>query len=303
MIDLEQKLLIIGGKGGVGRSSAAAGLAVSMARRGKKVLAIDSVGAGDLRSRFSEGSGPVSAGVISSLVANGVELSILEVSTETSLQEYVQRFVSLPGGSSRLMSLGPIARVFEYVSKAAPAVKEILTVGKIGHEVRNGDWDVVVVDGPATGHLVELLSAPESLFELVQVGPLVEQTAWLNDILADAQQTAVLLVTTPEELPVSELVELNSRVENETACGVRAVVVNRMTPVLGDLGVTEAEELIESASSLAPAAQIVLDRSLTTLAQLERVDELGLQRIEVAESSDPMEAFVKAFDRSISGGE
>lgn len=300
MIDLDRKLIIVGGKGGVGRSSSAAGLAVLLARPAKKVLVVDAVASGGFLQAFTGGTTSVTPGVITPVTAHGVEVSVLEVATESSLQEYVERFVPLPVGSSRLISLGPIASVFDYVSNAAPAVKEILTIGKIGHEVRNGGWDTVVVDGPATGHLIELLSAPDSLTELVNVGPLIEQTAWLGELLNDATETSVLLVTTPEELPVSELVELNDRITNETACHVAGIIVNRVPPVLSEAGFSEASTLAASDSSLAPAAQIVLHRSTTTAAQLKRIEGLDLPTIQVEETSNIVETYVQALSDSTS---
>ena len=96
-------------------------------------------------------------------------------------------------------------------------MKEILTVGKICWEVREAlegraDWDLVVVDAAATGHVVAQLGAPQAIDELVAVGPVKTQTGWMVDLLSDPAVTALNVVTTPEEMPVHETIELVGRV-------------------------------------------------------------------------------------------
>ena len=123
---------------------------------------------------------------------------LLELDTTTALDEYLKIYLKFPIPASRL---GPIARIFEYVATAAPGVTEILTVGKVGFEVRDGDWDRVIIDAPATGHVVELIAAPDNLGSLIKLGPLSDQTGWLSEILGDHERTGLWIVTTPEELP------------------------------------------------------------------------------------------------------
>ena len=128
--------------------------------------------------------------------------------TRAALDEYVRLNLRVPVPADRL---GPIARIFDYVAAAAPGVREILTIGKIAHEVRTGSWDLVVVDAPATGHVIELIDAPRSLDEVVGVGPLVDQTSWMQELLLDADVTRTLVVSTLEELPVTETNDLVGR--------------------------------------------------------------------------------------------
>jgi anion-transporting ArsA/GET3 family ATPase len=111
-------------------------------------------------------------------------------------------------------------------------VKEILTVGKLGWEVREQHYDLVVVDAPATGHIVGQLRAPQAINELVQVGLVRDQTGWLRDILADPRQTGVAIVASPEEMPVTESLELIDRLRADTDVDVAAVIVNRVLPEL-----------------------------------------------------------------------
>ena len=92
--------------------------------------------------------------------------------------------------------LGPIARAFDFVANAAPGVKEILTVGKVCWELRESiegraDWDLIVVDAAATGHVIGQLDAPRAIHELVQVGPVRSQTDWMVELLSDPALTAL----------------------------------------------------------------------------------------------------------------
>ncbi len=242
------------------------------------MLAVDAIADGGLAS------------AIDSIDGTGVEL--LELDTEASLDEYLKIHMKLPIPPSRL---GPLARIFDYVATAAPGVREILTIGKIAWEVREGSWDAIVVDGPATGHVVELLDAPANLAGLIDVGPLAEQTRWVEAILADPKQTGVILTTTTEELPVSELLELHERLTTETDVDVIGIVANRVPPLLGKKALAEAASL---EGTLGLAGQIVADRSIEARQGLERLAALDLPIVRVAESDAPVDAIVDALTRA-----
>jgi anion-transporting ArsA/GET3 family ATPase len=130
--------------------------------------------------------------------------------------------------------IGPLARTFDFVADAAPGVKEILGVGKLCHEVRERTYDLVVVDAEATGHIVAQLGAPKVISNLVQVGLVRDQTGWMLDILQDPGTTGVVVVTTPEEMPVTETLELVGALESETGVAASAVVANRVQHALFD---------------------------------------------------------------------
>src|SRR5436190_854171 len=83
------------------------------------------------------------------------------------------------------------------------------------------------VDASASGHIVSQLAAPQAINELVQVGAVRQQTGWMLDILGDPATTGLVIVATPEEMPVNETVELSARVEKETNVDLAAIVVNR----------------------------------------------------------------------------
>src|SRR5207302_5547758 len=93
-----------------------------------------------------------------------------------------------------------------------------------------GHYDIVVVDASPTGHIVGQLAAPQAINELVRVGLVRSQTDWITEILSDPAQTALAIVSTPEEMPVNETIELTGRVEAETNVHLAAVLLNRPLP-------------------------------------------------------------------------
>ena len=105
----------------------------------------------------------------------------MSMDTEASLREYLRLNLKIPV----VGRIGPLAKAFDFVATAAPGVREILTVGKLCYEVRERHYDLVVVDAPATGHIVGQLAAPQAINDLVKVGLIRTQTDWMLDILSD----------------------------------------------------------------------------------------------------------------------
>ncbi|TMK60251.1 MAG: ArsA family ATPase [Actinobacteria bacterium] len=222
---LDRRLLFFTGKGGVGKSSVTAATALLAAERGKRVLLVEIEAKGNLTALFEHA--PV--GFEPREVHPGV--FVMQMRTEASLREYLRLNLRVPV----LGRLGPLANVLEFVATAAPGVKEILTVGKVCWEVRESiagraDWDLVVVDAAATGHVVAQLDAPRAIQGLVQVGQVREQTDWMVELLSDPAVTALNIVTSPEEMPVNETIQLVERVREELTVPLGAVMVNRVLP-------------------------------------------------------------------------
>jgi anion-transporting ArsA/GET3 family ATPase len=234
---LDRRLVFVTGKGGVGKTTVAAGLALLASQRGKRALVCEVEPKGDLADFFE--AGPVRYD------AREVQpgLFAMAMDTEQSLDEYLRLVLRVPV----MGRLGPVARMFDFVATAAPGVKEILTVGKIAYEVRERHYDIVVVDASATGHIVGQLAAPEAINSLVQVGLIRSQTDWVQRILADASRTGLVIVTTPEEMPVNETVDLVGRVRKETSVQVAGIVVNRVLPELFGRGEEAVFERLRAA--------------------------------------------------------
>jgi anion-transporting ArsA/GET3 family ATPase len=279
LLDLD--LLFVTGKGGVGKTTIAAAIGEVAARQGKRVLVCEMDAKGALATAFE----------VAALEFEPTEveprLFAMSMSTEDSLREYLRLFVRIPF----IGRIGPLASTFDFVADAAPGVKEILAVGKLCWEVREHNYDLVVVDAEASGHVVSQIGAPKVIADLVQVGLVRDQTQWMLDILEDPTRTGVAVVTTPEEMPVTESIELLERLTAETGTHPVAVIANRVLPAMFDRTeqpvarrisevVATLEELNgEGSGAVVDAANIVESRRSVGASHLERlraaVDGLG----------------------------
>jgi anion-transporting ArsA/GET3 family ATPase len=270
---LDRHLLFVTGKGGVGKTSVAAALADLGARSGKRTLVCEMDAKGALAATFD--TTPLT------FDPRRLEpgLFAMAMNTEDSLKEYLRLFVKVP----LVGRIGPLARTFDFVADAAPGVKEILAVGKLAYEVRERHYDLVVVDAEASGHVVAQIGAPRVIRELVQVGMVREQTAWMTEILEDPARTGLVVVTTPEEMPVTETLDLLGRLERDAGVAASAIVANRVLPALFDrrqadvvdrLG--EAEQLLVDAAG--PGVRQVLTAAQVTEAR-RRVGNRHLERL------------------------
>ncbi len=251
---LDRKLLFVTGKGGVGKTTVAAGLALLAAGRGKRTLVCEVDAKGNLATFLEVGSLAFEPRVVQD------NLSAMCMQTEESLKEYLRLQLKVP----LLARIGPLARTFDFIASAAPGVKEILTVGKFCWEVLEENYDLVVVDASASGHVVGQLAAPQAINELVQVGLVRNQTSWMLDILGDEHTTGAVIVAAPQEMPVAETIELSERLANETNVNLAAVIVNRVLPEL----FTSSEEKIFDALCEGPAASALAARADDNLAPI-----------------------------------
>jgi anion-transporting ArsA/GET3 family ATPase len=241
---LDRKLLFVTGKGGVGKTTIAASLALLAAQQGKRTLVGEIDAKGNLADFYETGPTSFKPREVAT------NLWAMSMDTEESLKEYLSLQLKVPF----IARLGPLARTFDFVANAAPGVKEILTVGKFLWEVRERSFDLVVVDAVATGHITGQLAAPSAIQELVHVGLVREQTGWMLDILGDPAKTGVVIVAAPEEMPVNETLELAARLRSETVVDLAAVVANRVLPELFGRGEEEVfDRLVAGVGDPSPA--------------------------------------------------
>ncbi len=264
-------LVFVTGKGGVGKTSVAAAFAELSARAGRRTLVCEMDAKGSLAAAFDVGELAFKPRQIEK------NLFAMTMNTEDSLREYLRLFVKLPF----VGRIGPLARTFDFVADAAPGVKEILAVGKICYEVREHHYDVVVVDAEASGHIVAQIGAPAVIADLVKVGLVRDQTQWMIDILHNPEITGVVVVTTPEEMPVTETIELMDRLDEETDVRPAAVVANRVLPALFDRRHADVVERLGDAEEvLAEAAGDGVDSVLEAAMITERRRRVGATHLE-----------------------
>ena len=214
--------MFVTGKGGVGKTTIAAGIARALANSGRSVLLCSVDERRDLADAFGLSRLRFAPTKIDE------RLSVMAMDTEASLREYLKIYLKLP----MVGRIGPIAAAFDFVATAAPGVREILTIGKLCYEVRERHFDIVVVDSPSSGHVTGYLAAPQALQQLVRVGLIRNQTDWMLRILSDEETTGVVVVTTAEEMPVRETIQLLGSIATETTVHAAAVIVNRVLPDL-----------------------------------------------------------------------
>jgi anion-transporting ArsA/GET3 family ATPase len=237
---LDRKLIFVTGKGGVGKTTVSAALALLAAERGKKTLVCEVDAKGNLADFYETGPTRFEEREIQP------NLWAMSMDTEASLKQYLSLQLKLP----LVSRIGPLARMFDFVATAAPGVKEIVTVGKLVWEVKEGHYDLVVVDAAPTGHIVGQLAAPQSINQLVQVGLVRQQTGWMLEILGDPSLTGLIIASTPEEMPVNETIDLTHRIKSETNVDLAAIVVNRVLPELFGRGEEEVFDRLDQPDAI-----------------------------------------------------
>jgi hypothetical protein len=218
---LERRLVIVTGKGGVGKSTVAAALALVAAREGRRVLVCEV----NAQERVAPLLGAPPAGHAVREARPGI--STLNVTPPEAMREYgimVLKFKTIYDAVFE-------NRIVRYFLRVVPSLAETVTLGKILWEAKAEErgrprWDLVVVDAPATGHAVQLLRVPAALIDTVPVGPLRTDAEWMQAMLVDPAVTAVALVTLPEEMPVNETIELDAQVRGVLGLPRGALFVN-----------------------------------------------------------------------------
>jgi anion-transporting ArsA/GET3 family ATPase len=233
------RLVIVAGKGGVGKTTVTAALARAAAMTGLSTLIVEVEGKSGLASVF--GDEPLSyAEVELSERIRGRTLT-----PDDALLEYL-RDHGLSRISRRLVSSGAL----DVVSTAAPGIKDILILGKVKQLERTDTADLIVLDAPAAGHAITFLLAARALLDAVRVGPINTQAKEVLELLTDPARCQVLLVTLPEETPVNELVDTAYHLEDRVGVSLGPVVVNGLyTPIEG-LSAAPAEAASRAGTSL-----------------------------------------------------
>ncbi len=248
---LRHRLVFVTGKGGVGKSTIAVALARVAARRGLRTLLCEMDAKGSVAARVGEDSLTFEPQMVEP------NLWAMVMDTEQSLREYLRLFVRIP----LISKVTPLAAVFDFVADAAPGVKEILGIGKLCHEVRQDNYDIVIVDSEATGHIISQIAAPRIVGQLAGIGVLRDQTDWMAQILEDEAQCTVVPVVVPEELVVNETIELVRSIRSQTQTNVSWVVLNRTEAPL--IATNDEQTWAALRDVLSPSSCESLERALT----------------------------------------
>jgi anion-transporting ArsA/GET3 family ATPase len=219
-MDLERfcatsRVVIVAGKGGVGKTTVTAALATAAAGTGMSVLIVEVEGKSGLASCFGQAPLTYEEGEL----RPGVRARTL--TPDDALLEYLDDH-GMRRISRRLSRSGAL----DVVSTAVPGMRDILVLGKVKQLERAGVADLIVLDAPAAGHAVSFLLSARGLFDAVKVGPVHKQAADVVELLGDPGRCQVLLVTLPEETPVNELVETAYAIEDRAGVALGPIVMN-----------------------------------------------------------------------------
>jgi anion-transporting ArsA/GET3 family ATPase len=223
----QSHVLIVAGKGGVGKTTMAAALARMASQTGRSVLIVELEGKSGITGAFGLEQ-DLGYEEMELQPADGPEQGAVRarrITPDDALVEYLEDH-GLRRVSKRLVSSG----VVDVVSTAIPGIRDVLVLGKIKQLEREEVADLIVVDAPATGHAITFLTSASGLVGAARGGPLRTQASDVVDLLADPARCRVMLVTLPEEMPVSETVESAFTLEDKAGVQLGPVIVNATDP-------------------------------------------------------------------------
>ena len=211
------KLLFITGKGGVGKTTVSTMIGQAAAHRGQKTLIVEVNGSLQVPFIYNSESKHYQ---ITPLDHNLYSMSL---TAELAIEDYIVQQLR----SRRLYKLAFQNRFIKPLLNGAPGLHNAVQIGKIFELVCSGDWDLIVVDAPATGHGITMLDAARHMMELTQIGPMYEANKEVEAVMTDPKHTAILLVCIPEQLPVSECIELYHRLPTHRQKAVLGTLINQ----------------------------------------------------------------------------
>jgi anion-transporting ArsA/GET3 family ATPase len=223
---LDRRLVVVTGKGGTGKTTVAAALALLAARQGKQVVICEVARQERLAAMF----GAAELGHKERELAPGV--FGISIDPERAKEEWLRHQLH----SGTLAGMVGHSRLFHYLTAAAPGLTELVTMGMVWDlaqfERRLGGttYDLAIVDAPATGNGVALLRAPKTYADIARVGPVRRQGMRIHDFVSDPSLTGLLAVALPEEMPVNETIDLGRRLQEQMGMAIDAIVVNGVYP-------------------------------------------------------------------------
>jgi anion-transporting ArsA/GET3 family ATPase len=271
-------VVIVAGKGGVGKTVVSAALGRAAARQGRSTLVIEVEGKSGLAAMY--GQPPLGYDEVTLSPGGGpsgdADVRARTLTPDDALLDYL-RDHGLSRISKRLVQSGAL----DVVATAAPGIRDILVLGKVKQLERADHADLIILDAPAAGHAITFLQSARGLLDAVRVGPINTQARDVLEMLTDHDRAQVVLVTLPEETPVNELVETAFNLEDRVGIGLGPVVVNGLYDPLPGLSTDPTEAAMAAgvslrageAEALAEAASFRRDRMALQSEQVDRLAE------------------------------
>jgi anion-transporting ArsA/GET3 family ATPase len=270
---LDKRLVIVTGKGGVGKSTVALAMGVAAAAEGRRTIVCE-----------------VSSQEHTSQVFNRAEVGFHEVEMAENLwaisidpDEAMREYLLIQLKVRAMRDLLYRSRIFGYLAAATPGLRELVTIGKIwevalpDRKVKKGrEYDLVIVDAPATGHGVAFLQTPRTFANVARVGPIKAQAEALETFLVNHRKTGVAIVALPEEMPVNETAALEQTLTEDVGVSVDRVYMNALYPER--FSAAEAQRLDPASQNgngaVRAACRAALSESRRAAAQREQLARL-----------------------------
>lgn len=224
---LDKRVIFVAGKGGAGKTTITAAMAMAAASHHKNVLIVETHENETLGSLFGQIRFTEKPSRLDSNIWG------VRIDPKTVLEEYIQRYVTVPFVAYQIIH----SRIFEHLAVATPGLKEVMMLSEIwrfeqktNSNTKTPLYDLIIVDSPSTGHGLSLLRVPSTLTSMLQTGPIATQTRWVEDMLKDSTRSCLVLTALPEELPVNEALEFERKAENDLNMCVAAIIVNMTYP-------------------------------------------------------------------------
>jgi anion-transporting ArsA/GET3 family ATPase len=273
---LSKRLVIVTGKGGVGKSTVALAIALAAAGRGKRTILCEV----SAQERLSQVFHHAEVGFHETEMAEN--LWAISIDPDEAMREYVLLALRVRAMRDLLFR----SRVFNYLTAATPGLRELVTIGKIwelaqlDRKVKEGrKYDLVVVDAPSTGQGVGFLQTPRTFANAAKVGPVASQAQALDKFITNHRKTGVAIVALPEEMAVNETASLERDLTEGVGAAVDRIWMNGLYPERFDA--REAERLSTVASARdgvvrAACLSAVSERhrAVAQRGQLARLEEL-----------------------------
>jgi anion-transporting ArsA/GET3 family ATPase len=271
---LEKRLVVVTGKGGVGKSTVALALALAAAREGKRTILCEVASTEHLSHVFHR------AEIGFHEVEMRENLWAISIDPDESMREYVLLQLKVRAMRDLLFR----SRIFTYLAAATPGLKELVTIGKIwelaqlDRKVKRGrKYDLVIVDAPATGHGVGFLQTPRTFAQIARVGPISQQAKALDRLICDHENTGAAIVAIPEEMAVNETEALETELRDEIGVAVDRIYMNGLYPERFNPEEVERLESVEGDGAVWAACRAAVRQSRRGRAhreQLARLEEL-----------------------------
>lgn len=285
----EVTLHVVSGKGGTGKTTVAAALAIALATNGHRVLLMEVEGRQGIAQLFDVPPLPYEERRVAVAPGNG-EVWALAVDTEDALLDYLEMFYKMRRAGSALGKMGAI----DFATTIAPGLRDVLLTGKAVEVVKRKEknaknaYDYVVMDAPPTGRITRFLNVNSEVSGLAKVGPIKNHADSVMSVIA-SEQTAIHLVTLLEEMPVQETIDgIDDLQANNLPVG--GIFVNLMRPprlnaaqrneaLHHTLDSTQIAKSLASVGIEVPGLVAVLEREAVDHSQRVELEQRELERL------------------------